>query len=890
MATGGGKGKRKTKRRRPPARIHTRLNADESPFGVAAAVTAAWEAQRTADPRKYGLNRYPDFLRLDMVQALAARHGLESANYAPLGGNAEIGNVLAAALLRAPGSELLQSWPIRDPISRAARGWNATVRRVGLDSRHRQDLDALADRAGEHTRLVHLQNPHDPGGQVFTQSALEAFLSRVGERAPQAYVWIDETHARYVNRADFPDCFALIGRDPEGSKLIVSRSLAGAAGLAGVPAAFLAGSRAIAQQAIGVSGGYVVPDYGWTNEASVSRMGEKALLAMLTDDGERHYTRVRDLNRLARTRLAQLLREHKLRVVEGEAGFVLAQRPGRANLAAALRRRGVAVYGAPANWGSRYRGWMRVSVGTANEHDRLDRALAAELRAKRKRKRKGKGRRTGGATAGVTVAARAQRVPVRTRRGAVAGAAAFAAAGIALPRGLGRVADAASTRRGFLRGAAATAALAYGVSRSPAAGAFPPDSFYDRFNLARMLYHENPVGPPPVALEAIRELIARGPTAARRLEDDDPPDLVAAILRRNAKVSPSARRLSARNVLVTLGSAEGLFLSADTFVAGRTLAVEWPSYRIVRERVLQQGGTVLDVPVTADFRPDYAALKQALRDHPETRLVRLEAQNNPCGTTLQRGPFDDFARHVFSAHPQTVILIDESDPEYMEPASAARRPDFLRYVAEKRNLVHIQTFSHVYGLTGLRVGYILANEKLIDQLKAKRISRPTSVFARAGALAALGDAEGQIRRCAPVIDEGRRYLYGELDKMGLRYLRSNGQYLFLDTGRSGTGVWASLIGLGVLTRYGREWGMEGWIRVCPGRPEENQRFIASLRTVLSQPDPGNPPQAPIPLEPLLPPNAEGRALAAGLERRQRYDLAMERLAGPLRQPYRVVRA
>ena len=126
--------------------------------------------------------------------------------------------------------------------------------------------------------------------------------------------------------------------------------------------------------------------------------------------------------------------------------------------------------------------------------------------------------------------------------------------------------------------------------------------------------------------------------------------------------------------------------------------------------------------------------------------------------------------------------------------------------------------------------------------------------------------------------------------MGLRYLPSQGQYLFLDTGRSGTGVWASLVGLGVLTRYGREWGMEGWLRVCPGQPEENRRFIASLRTVLSQPDPGNAPQFPIPLGPLLPPGPEGRALAAGLERRQRHDLAMERLAGPLKRPYRAIRA
>ena len=845
------------------------------------AVVSAWIDQRTADPHKYGLNRYPDFLRLDMVQALTARHGLQATNYAPLAGSGEVGNVLAAALLRVRGAEVIQPWPIDDPISSAARAWGATVRRVALNRAHGPDLDAIAARTGPQTRLVHLQNPHDPGGQTFGQAELEAFLAQVAERAPDAYVWIDETHARYVARADFPDCFALIGRDTEGSRLAVSRTLGGAAGMSGVPVAFLAAGRALAEQAIGVTGGYVVPSYGWTNEASVGRMGEKALLAMLTDEGERHYARVRELNRAARAELVALLRAHRLRVVEGEAGSVLAVRPGRQDLAAVLRRRGVAVRGAPGSWGARYRGWMRVSVGSAAEHRRLDRSLGAALGRRRPAARR---------SAAAVDRPAVTRTPSRTRRGAVAGAAAFAAAGIVVPRGLRRALEETVTRRSFLRGAAGAAALAYGVSRSPAAGAFPPDSFYDRFNLARMLYHENPVGPPPAALEAIRELIARGPAAARRLEDSDSADLVSALLRHNARARPSARRLSARNVLLTLGSAEGLFLAADTFVAGKTLAVEWPSYRIVRERVLQQGGTVLDVPVGADWRPDYDALKRALQEHPETGMVRLEAQNNPCGTVLQRGPFDDFARHVFREHPRTVILIDESDPEYMDAGQAARQPDFLRYVVEGRNLVHIQTFSHVFGLTGLRVGYAIAPPALIDRMRGKRIARPINVFGRAGALAALRDADSQVKRCAPVVQEGRRYLYGELDKMGLRYLSSQGQYLFLDTGRSGTGVWASLIGLGVLTRYGREWGMEGWLRVCPGQPEENRRFIASLRTVLSQPDPGNPPQFPVPLGPLLPPGPEGRALAAGLERRQRHDLAMERLAGPVKRPYRAIRA
>ena len=83
--------------------------------------------------------------------------------------------------------------------------------------------------------------------------------------------------------------------------------------------------------------------------------------------------------------------------------------------------------------------------------------------------------------------------------------------------------------------------------------------------------------------------------------------------------------------------------------------------------------------------------------------------------------------------------------------------------------------------------------------------------------------------------------------MGLDYARSHGHYVMLDTGVSGTAVWSELIAQGVLTRYGREWGKEGWLRVNPGLPEENERFIASLRAALGKADPSNPPTPPVPL-------------------------------------------
>jgi histidinol-phosphate aminotransferase len=419
-------------------------------------------------------------------------------------------------------------------------------------------------------------------------------------------------------------------------------------------------------------------------------------------------------------------------------------------------------------------------------------------------------------------------------------------------------------------GAAGSAGLLAALSRPGEALAFPPDSFYDTFNLARMIYHENPVGPSSAALDAVRQVIARGPTAARRLEETDQRDLVNAVLRYNRGRSAAVKKLTPANVMLLMGSAEGLFLAVDALVAGGRLISEWPSYRIIRERTWQGGGTVIDVLLDpATRRPNYPALREALKQHPETRLIHFNVQNNPMGTVLRRAEFDPFARHVFRNHPRTVIIADESDREFMEAGRAVSVPDFPAYVARGDNLIHLQTFSHAFALTGLRVGYLFAPQHLIRRLERKRIPRPVNVFGHAAALASLRDPRPQIARSHKTIDEGRRYLYAELDKLGLQYSRSQGQYLMVDTGRSGTAVWAGLISLGVLTRYGREWGMEGWLRVNPGLPDENERFIAALRTVLNEPDPGNLPDPPFPIDDLLP--GGNRAIAADLERRLRRD-------------------
>jgi histidinol-phosphate aminotransferase len=832
----------------------------------------AWESQRTADPRKYGLNRYGDFFQVDLLRALAAHHGLTDANWTPASGDGEIGTILAG-VFRGEG-EIVQPWPVQDHLGRPARAWGLTMKRVPLRRDRRQDLAALAAAVGPETRLVHVQNPHNPSGTSFGQADLERLMEAVAERNPDAYVWVDEAFAPYSLREDFPDSFALIGRDPEDSKLIASRSLSTAHGLAGLPVAYFAASRKLSLITEGVTTGFFVEGaYGWANaEAGVNRMAEKALLALLSDEGEAHLARVREQNAENRQVLTALLKRRGLRPLPSDASFVLARVPkriGARRLALRLYRRGVAVNIAPLP------DTLRISVGSRNELRRLDTALKTALGREERQRKRSQGAAVLGAVATAggasTIGRRAQaRMPKCEATGPAAG----------------RPGPSQMSRRTFI-GAASTTAVAAWIGTSPLARAFPPDSFYDQFDLARMIYHENPVGPSPAAVEAVRRVMRDGRTAARRRQPDDHADLAEALLRYNRRTWRSVGRLGRENVMLTMGSAEGLFLAADTFVAGGTLVSEWPAYRIIRERTWLQGGTVIDVPLREkELRPDYPTLEKALANHPEAGLVHFNAQNNPMGTVLLRGEFDAFARRVFAAHPRLVILVDESDREYMEPGTRRDMPDFPAYVARGKNLIHLQTMSHAFALTGLRVGYLLAPKRLIRRMRAKRIPRPVNVFGHAASLAALADWKPQVARSLKTISDGRRYLYGELDELGLRYApNSQGHFVMLDTGRSGYAVWSALIAQGVLTRFGDEWGMESWIRVNPGLPDENERFIAALRSALNQPDPANPPTAPIPL-----PGRQNAALRARLEAMRARQLAVARRMPPLEGAYRVTPA
>lgn len=397
------------------------------------------------------------------------------------------------------------------------------------------------------------------------------------------------------------------------------------------------------------------------------------------------------------------------------------------------------------------------------------------------------------------------------------------------------------SRRYFLKAAAATLGAlpiaGHELMAPPRAHAYPPDRSFE--NVARMVYHENPWGPHPAAVEAVREVLGKGPSGGgiNRYDDFLQNELKRTVLRYNRLDDV----LAPENVILGVGSAEVLFMAADTFTSPESpLLTEWVAYRIILQRAGQNKAEVVKVPLGPDWTADLSAMAKAVSNARTVGkrygLVHFNVINNPAGTFLPQDGFDAFARSVYQQSPETIILCDDSDKEFMEPDKRPLLFQAAAHVREGRNMLHVQTFSHVFGLTGLRIGYGIARRDIIERMEAHRIFAGVNVLGHAAARASLEHADEQIARCNAECVASRNWLYDELDAMGLQYLPSQGHYILINLGTmDGT---AAVLGLynmhKVFVRMGSEWDLTNWIRVNPGTAYENERFISGLRAVLGK--------------------------------------------------------
>jgi histidinol-phosphate aminotransferase len=241
--------------------------------------------------------------------------------------------------------------------------------------------------------------------------------------------------------------------------------------------------------------------------------------------------------------------------------------------------------------------------------------------------------------------------------------------------------------------------------------------------------------------------------------------------------------------------------------------------------VYYQLADTLNMPMVRVPMKDYAFDLHAMAERitPKTRLIVLANPNNPTGTIVRGNEFDQFMKKVPD---QALVVLDEAYFEYVNDPSY---PNSLEYVRAGRSVLILRTFSKVFGLAGLRIGYGISTGEIIDTLYKVRMAFNTNSIAQVAALAAWDDHE-HVQKSVEMNRAELEFLYRELSQRSLKYVPSHANFLLLDLNKPARPVTSALLRQGVIVRPA--WGCPTCMRVSVGTHEQNQAFLAALDKVL----------------------------------------------------------
>jgi len=327
----------------------------------------------------------------------------------------------------------------------------------------------------------------------------------------------------------------------------------------------------------------------------------------------------------------------------------------------------------------------------------------------------------------------------------------------------------------------------------------------DPSSVLKLASNENPLGPSPLGLAAASRALASCHLY---------PDSACTFLRERLA---AAWGLSPGNFVVGNGSNEVMILLAQAFLRpGDEVVFGSQSFVVYRLATLLCGATPVEVPMPG-FRHDLAAMRAAVTAR--TRLLFLASPNNPTGGTDDPAEILGLARSL----PESVIFcLDEAYAEYLD-ATADLRP----LLASGRKVVLTRTFSKIYGLAGLRVGYLVGSEEVCGLLNRVRQPFNVSLPALAAAEAALDDADF-LRQAREANTAGLAQLADGFRRMGLEHIPGRANFLAVRVGDA-AGTFDRLLRSGIIVRPLRGYGMPEWLRVTVGTEAQNARLLGALR-------------------------------------------------------------
>ncbi|MFP4668304.1 MAG: histidinol-phosphate transaminase [Desulfobacterales bacterium] len=328
----------------------------------------------------------------------------------------------------------------------------------------------------------------------------------------------------------------------------------------------------------------------------------------------------------------------------------------------------------------------------------------------------------------------------------------------------------------------------------------------------KLASNENPLGPSPKALAAMSDAMAN----LHRYPDGSGHYLMEKL----------AEKLGAKQANIVLGNGSddiiGM-LARALLRAGDEAIMTAPSFLMYEIMVRSSGAEPVFVPLKSLFA-DLEAMADNITD--KTRIIFLNNPVNPTGTIITK---DDFTAFMQKVPDHVAVVIDEA---YIEFASDPDCLDGLAYALGESPVVVLRTFSKVYGLAGVRIGYGIMPEELAGILHRVRQPFNANALAQAGALAALDDTEF-LEKTVSLVRSELDFLYAGLERVGVNYFPSEANFFLIDVGCDAEVFFEEMLRRGVIVRSMASYGYPEYIRINAGTREENRRFLEAFESVLN---------------------------------------------------------
>lgn len=340
----------------------------------------------------------------------------------------------------------------------------------------------------------------------------------------------------------------------------------------------------------------------------------------------------------------------------------------------------------------------------------------------------------------------------------------------------------------------------------------------------KLASNENPLGPSVTAVKAVLDLLM-SPNPSHSINRY--PDGSGYYLKKALSEKLSVR---GDEIILGNGSNELIDIAVRTFLhVGDEAVMADPSFIIYTTAVQAIGGRPFQIPLK-EYTHDLEAMADAITS--KTRILFIANPNNPTGTINKQ---DELNRLMERLPEGILVVVDEAYHEYVTDPEYA---DSMKHFRDKKDILILRTFSKIYGLAGLRIGYGIARKDIIYEMNKLRPPFNTSSIAQHAALVAVHD-EDHIKTTKEINEQGKRFFYRGLDSLGLKYVPTETNFIYILLGQENPpcptlvkggaeGLYNNLLKQGVIVRpVGPK-----EIRVTIGLPKENERFIEAIKAVM----------------------------------------------------------